>query len=80
MEDILSGDLKPEDQICLKEDKMNLFRKIHSLDETSKEVFFLRITGEFSFKEIGELFGKSDNWARVTFYRARQKLMERWKI
>lgn len=80
MEDILSIDSNPEEQICLKEQKMDMFRKIHSLDEISKEVFFLRITGEFSFKEIGELFGKSDNWARVTFYRAKQKIIERREI
>lgn len=80
MDDILSFDHGPEEQICLKEEKMDMFRKIHALDETSKEVFFLRITGEFSFKEIGELFGKSDNWARVTFYRAKQKIIERWEL
>lgn len=75
-EDILSNAPGIEEQIFLKEEKMDMFRKIHALNETSKEVLLLRITGEFSFKEIGELFGKSDNWARVTFYRAKQKIME----
>lgn len=55
---------------------MELFRKVHLLDETSKEVVLLRITGEFSFREIGEIFGKQENWARVTFYRAKQKLVK----
>ena len=55
---------------------MKLFRKVHILDEVSKEIVFLRITGAFSFKEIGELFGKNENWARVTFYRAKQKIMK----
>ncbi len=63
-----------EDDICLKEEKMELFRKVHKLDEISKEVVLLRVTGAFSFKEIGELFGRNENWARVTFYRAKQKL------
>ena len=51
---------------------MELFRKVHVLDETAKEVVLLRVTGAFSFKEIGELFGKNENWARVTYYRAKQ--------
>ena len=57
------------------EDKMELFRKVHALKETEKEIMLLRITGAFAFREIGELFGKSENWARVTFYRAKQKLI-----
>ena len=48
---------------------------MHALKETEKEVVLLRITGAFAFREIGELFGKSENWARVTFYRAKQKLV-----
>jgi RNA polymerase sigma-70 factor (ECF subfamily) len=41
-----------------------------------REVVHMRISGEFSFAEIGEILGKSENWARVTFYRAKQKIME----
>lgn len=63
-------------EIVIREEKMELFRKVHLLDETSKEVVLLRITGEFSFREIGEIFGKQENWARVTFYRAKQKLVK----
>ena len=37
---------------------------------------YLRIKGEMSFKEIGDVLGKSENWARVTFYRAKQKVKE----
>ena len=53
---------------------MEVFRRVHILDETSKEVLLLRITVSFSFREIGEIFGKNENWARVTFYRAKQKI------
>ena len=45
------------------------------LDE-AQEVVLLRVTGAFSFKEIGELFGKNENWARVTYYRAKQKIVK----
>ena len=57
-----------------KKRKMELFQCVHDLDETSKEVLLLRITGAFSFREIGEIFQRNENWARVTFYRAKQKI------
>lgn len=65
-----------EEQLLVKEEKMDLFRKVHVLDEISKEIVLLRVTGAFSFKEIAELFGKNENWARVTYYRAKQKLLK----
>lgn len=73
-EDLLSKDQSVEEGLALKEEKMELFRKVHVLDEISKEIVLLRVTGAFSFKEIGEIFGKNENWARVTYYRAKQKL------
>lgn len=75
-EDILSKDMPVEDCFNIREEKMELFRKVHVLDETAKEVVLLRVTGAFSFKEIGELFGKNENWARVTYYRAKQKIVK----
>lgn len=75
-EDIVSPDLELSEKICLKFDKMNVIKAVHILDETSKEVVLLRITGAFSFKEIGEIFSKNENWARVTFYRAKQKIVK----
>lgn len=47
-----------EEQLTLKEEKMELFRKVHVLDEISKGIVLLRVTGAFSFKEIAELFEK----------------------
>ena len=51
-------------------------RCLHGLSEPYKEVFSLRTFGELKFSEIGMLFGKSENWARVTYYRARVKIRE----
>ncbi|HBG11030.1 MAG TPA: RNA polymerase subunit sigma [Clostridium sp.] len=50
---------------------------LHNLDEPYKEVFQLRVFGELSFQKIGELFAKTENWARVTYHRARLKIQER---
>lgn len=53
-----------------------LHRLLHDLTEPYKEVFSLRVFGELPFAQIGELFGKSDSWARLIFYRAKNKLRE----
>ena len=50
---------------------------LHQLEEPHREVFELRVFGELSFKEIGVIFGKTENWARVTYHRARIRLQER---
>jgi len=74
-EETLAADTAtPEQQASVKDEKMDLFRKIHVLSETEKEVVLLRLTGAFSFAEIGDIVGRTENWARVTFYRAKQKI------
>lgn len=50
---------------------------LHELKEPYKEVFQLRVFGELSFSQIGIIFGKTENWARVTYHRARLKIKER---
>lgn len=50
---------------------------LHQLEEPYREVFMLRVFGELSFREIGIIFKKTENWARVTYYRARMKLRKR---
>ena len=54
--------------------RMELLKQIHALTEPSREVMYLRVFGGLSFAEIGEVHGKTENWARVTFYRAKEKL------
>ena len=50
---------------------------LHTLEEPFREIFELRVFGELSFRDIGTIFGKTENWARVTYHRARLKLQER---
>ena len=68
-----------EEKLLLQEDVVELYRRIHLLDSVAKEVFLLRITGELSFRAIGELFDRNENWARVTYYRAKQRIMKGWE-
>lgn len=65
-----------EEQFIAGEEKVSLYKKMQNLDEKTREVMYLRITGELSFKEIGEILEKTENWARVTFYRGKSKLKE----
>lgn len=64
------------DVILDKESTFEIHQILHNLDEPYKEVFSLRTLGELSFKQIGELFGKTESWARVTYHRAKMKIKE----
>lgn len=58
------------------EKNIELLKIIHKIEEPYKEIFTLRVYGELSFKQIGEIFDKNENWARVTFYRSKLKIKE----
>ena len=55
---------------------LRIHRLLHRLPEPYREVFLLRVLGELSFRDIGSLFEKGENWACVTYHRARKKIME----
>lgn len=68
-----------EESLMDKETAFQIHQILHTLSEPYKEVFSLRVFGELSFQQIGSLFGKSENWARVTYHRARLKIKEELK-
>jgi RNA polymerase sigma-70 factor (ECF subfamily) len=61
-------------EVLQQQSRMELIRKMHKLPEPGREVMYLRVFGGLSFAEIGEVHGKSENWARVTYYRAKERL------
>ena len=65
-----------EDCIADKQQAMIIHRVLHDLPEPYKEVFSLRVFGQLSFQDIGGLFGRTANWACVTYHRARQKILD----
>ena len=65
-----------EEKLAQRSQAMEIHKVLHRLSEPYKEVFSLRTFGELNFREIGMLFRKSENWARVTYYRARVKIRE----
>ena len=68
-----------EQKISDSQTAIKIHHLLHSIDEPYREVFTLRVFAELKFSEIGSIFGKSENWAGVTYYRAKQKLIEMMK-
>ena len=65
-----------EEEVIANDEKMLLYKKMQLLDDKTREVMYLRLSGELSFKEIGIILNKTENWARVTFYRGKNQLKE----
>ena len=76
-EDLETADLvspSAEQEADLTLSRVDLMRSVHALPEPYREVLYLRLFGDLPFREIGDIFGKPENWARVTFYRGKEKL------
>lgn len=65
-----------ESDVLSESNRVELLKKLHECKEPFREILYLRLFGNLSFKEIGEIMGKTENWARVTFYRGKEKLRE----
>lgn len=63
-----------EEGLLEQEGRMDLLRLVHNLPEPQREVVYLRAFGGLSFREIGDVMGRTETWARVTFYRSKEKL------
>lgn len=64
-----------EEQMLQQSEAIRIHHLLHNLAEPYKEVFMLRVFGELSFKQIADIFQKTDNWACVTYHRARNKII-----
>ena len=67
----------PEEMLLRQEDTERLRQILHDIPEPYKEVFMWRVFAELSFQQIGQIFGKTENWACVTYHRARNKIRSR---
>lgn len=74
---IADTSIGPEESIMLQDQSMHIHRLLHEIDEPYREVFTLRTLGQLSFGDIGDIFGKSANWACVVYHRARAKIKEK---
>ena len=64
----------PETSILEKSEGMRIHHLLHTLEDPYREVFTLRTLGQLSFRDIGDIFGKSANWACVVYHRARARI------
>ena len=71
------SDVSIEKSFIDEDTAFHIHKVLHNLEEPYKEVFQLRTFGELSFQKIGLIFEKTENWARVTYHRARLKIQER---
>ena len=71
--------LRIEDSLLDQDQAMTIHEQLHALPEPYKEVFTLRVFGELDYAQIARLFGKTESWARVTYHRAKMKLIEALK-
>lgn len=65
-----------EEQLIDSETAVRIHRLLHDMPDPYKEVFYLRVFGELSFEQIGDIFHKNANWACVTYHRARSKIQK----
>lgn len=63
-----------EENYIKNDTKLTLYKALQNLDDTTREVMYLRLTGDLTFKEIGNILNKTENWAKVTYFRGKEKL------
>ncbi len=68
---------EPENLAIKKYELLDVLKDLQKLPQQMREVVYLRAMAELSFRDIGEIMGKSESWARVTFYRAKENLIRR---
>jgi len=73
----ISAETNIENDFSDKNDTLHIHKILHTLPDSYKEVFSLRIFGELSFKQIGNIFNTNENWACVTFHRAKEKIKKK---
>lgn len=73
---VIKEECTMEEKYIEKQTAEAIHRLSKELDETKQQLFTMRLNG-MSFKDIGEALGKTENWARVTFFRVRNEILDR---
>ncbi len=77
LSELPSEEVTAEELLIRQDEAARIRAVLHTLPETYKEVFLWRVFADLSFSQIGKLFGKSDNWACVTYHRAKRMIQAR---
>ena len=65
--------------MCIRDsswDEQRVMQAVHELSEPMREVMYLRLSGNLTFAQIGQILGRTENWARVTYYRGKEKVVK----
>lgn len=65
-----------EETVIENDEKRKLYKAIEKLDTNTRDIMYLRLTGDMTFKEIAKILNKTENWVRVSFFRGKQKINE----
>ncbi|MCI8661866.1 MAG: sigma-70 family RNA polymerase sigma factor [Hungatella sp.] len=68
-----------QDNHMLRWESLEVLKALHQLREPMRENMYLRLIGNLTFAQIGEVMGRSENWARVTFYRGKELIIKEVK-
>ncbi len=79
LDDTIPSDESLENKSLNNLEKVEIFKLMHRLDDVTREVMYLRLAGELQFSDIATIMGKTENWARVTYYRGKQRIMKGMK-
>ena len=66
-----------DEEFARREEIERIHSVLHDIEEPYREVFMWRVFAELSFRQIGQIFNKTENWACVTYHRARKKILKR---
>lgn len=74
LEEHTASSPSPENEIFSNMGQLELMKRMHSLNSEMREVMYLRLLGGLSFREIGDIMSQTENWARVNYYRGKEKI------
>ena len=70
------SEISIEEVVLQKWESIEVLKILHNQKEPMREVMYLRLIGNLTFRQIGEIMGKNENWARITYYRGKEKIMK----
>lgn len=77
MEEVEVGAIRSaEQEVLVNWDKVEILKVLHRLEDPVREVMYLRLIANLSFREIGEIMERTENWARVNYYRGKEKIVQ----
>lgn len=73
----LSSTADTEQEVLTKVELVEVLTELQQLPQAMREVIYLRTLSDLSYKDIGQILGKSESWARINFYRGKEILLKK---